>query len=1074
MPTLAPASPDIGNSPTLENLYKDLDLYMKELDKEVAAAAAAAATPSPPPAAVATTTATAAPQVNRHHTAKQPSFSFKIAGIIMDDMDGSSNSSTTTGTASTTQISSSEDQCHHDKYSRPPSIALLSELSRQFVQRVNVLVASRNIFCSTEYPKSFTGEEAVNMLILIIGHDWSRKEYRNLARLLMQVGTPPLFSPIAYSDKSLKNNTLYDSSKEAYTLNELAENEALAQSLVMPLMDCYTPYCVKGVSSGCYAPTCPNRGLQLLVKSNVINKELQRNISLTSSMASSQDTLVSRCWSNTVSRETLQKTPAKEMKRQEAIYELIYTEEDYVRDLNLLDELFAKPLLRAQCIEFDRRADFCNELFGNYAEIADIHRNMYRELRDYQLTSQETGFIDEIGSIVLRHVDHFMHAYTQYGPHFIMAEYTAKREAANNILFQNFIREKEKQAETRKLPFRHFIILPITRLQRYPLLLDAILKRTSIESERQTLTQCINRIKAVAATMDSLTVDAKKVLRIREINDKILFKPNHTPYDLELLNPGRQLIYEGPLKRRSHLVVESIDLHVFLFDHLLLMTKPKKNGSCTVDHYIVSKNPIPLNLLVVHDVAENFIFSTFRSNNTTKGTCASVSSLIPTTATSSSSSPLTPASTPISEAAAAALTPNSQYINQSSLNIRHLGRHGGEYILYTETPSLRLIWKQKIIRAQADLVIKQEPDNAFKVSTISDTKFALSGSVNNYGKVTCIATFVGSKGTKMVVLGTQQGIWMGKEGDTNGLTRVLMVNDVAQIGVLEAQNILLVLADKVLTAYPLVQLDPTSPFHISMTSTKSSVSFRVLTNHVSFFNSGTCNGRTLIVTMKRKGPDSHFKAFEPMCGDLNEPRNAKYLVTKKSSFMSKPPPAWFKIYKEFYIGTLSVAVHFLKSKVLVACSRGFEVIDLDHLSEVKPNLPDLEHRDFNFVATSDAKPLNMFKCEDNFLMCYDQFAFLITTHGDYVRKFKRIDWEGHPHAVAYHYPYVLAFDHRFIEIRHVETGKLAQVIVGDNTRLLTSSFSNTNPIAPEIFGLITHPFRTEYQHIFKLEPLFSS
>ena len=40
-----------------------------------------------------------------------------------------------------------------------------------------------------------------------------------------------------------------------------------------------------------------------------------------------------------MSRETLQKTPAKEMKRQEAIYELIFTEEDYVRDLNLLDEV---------------------------------------------------------------------------------------------------------------------------------------------------------------------------------------------------------------------------------------------------------------------------------------------------------------------------------------------------------------------------------------------------------------------------------------------------------------------------------------------------------------------------------------------------------------------------------------------------------------------------------------------------------------------------------------------------------------------------------------------------------------
>lgn len=35
--------------------------------------------------------------------------------------------------------------------------------------------------------------------------------------------------------------------------------------------------------------------------------------------------------------------------------------------------------------------------------------------------------------------------------------------------------------------------------------------------------------------------------------------------------------------------------------------------------------------------------------------------------------------------------------------------------------------------------------------------------------------------------------------------------------------------------------------------------------------------------------------------------------------------------------------------------------------------------------------------------------------------FSRIEWEGHAHAVAYQYPYVIAFDHRFIEIRHVET-----------------------------------------------------
>lgn len=38
-------------------------------------------------------------------------------------------------------------------------------------------------------------------------------------------------------------------------------------------------------------------------------------------------------------REILQNTPESEIKRQEAIHEIIYTEEDYVRDLNLLEEV---------------------------------------------------------------------------------------------------------------------------------------------------------------------------------------------------------------------------------------------------------------------------------------------------------------------------------------------------------------------------------------------------------------------------------------------------------------------------------------------------------------------------------------------------------------------------------------------------------------------------------------------------------------------------------------------------------------------------------------------------------------
>lgn len=1003
--------------------------------------------------------------------AKQPSFSFHIVTseppFIEEESSSNNSSMTSAATILSRQGSSSTSSAAHKRnisflnmthsihfsLHKEPVLtnALMSELSSRFITQIKTLTDSRDIFCSAEYPTSFTGEEAVDIIAALANDGWARKDCRTLARSFMQAD-PPIFIPVAYSDKSIKHNTLYDSPKEAYTLvQQEAVDAGTMNGVVTSLTDCYTPMCIKGVSNGCYAPTCPNKGSQLLSKSNIVNKELQRNISLSSSVASSQDTFVSRCWSNTVSRETRQKTPIKEIKRQEAMCELIYTEEDYVRDLNLLDDLFAKPLLTAQCIEPERRASFCSQVFGNYLTITELHRQMYRELRDHQLTSLEDGgFVDALGNILLKYVDQFMQAYTDYAQHFIFAEYTAKQEMAHNMLFQNFIREKEKQAEMRKLPFRHFIILPITRLQRYPLLLDAIYKKTDDDvPEKQKLAQCIECVTKVAKEMDRLMLDAKQALRIRQIHDMIRFKPGYDKVDLDLLNPCRKLVYEGPLKRRSsNLIVDSVELHVFLFDHMLVMTKPAKKLQ-TIEAFTVSKKPIPLNLLMVEDVAENFIYSTFRSS-TVKSP-----STIPTAAATAAPQATIDAST----------QQQQQLINQSSLLIRHLGRHGGEYVLYAEKPSSRYIWKSKLQQAQTDLELKEQPSNVFKLSTVNDAAFNLSG---NNGKVTCAAPFVGEGGRKMVALGTQQGVWMGKEsGETNSFSRVLSVTDVSQIAVLPAQSILLVLADKVLTAYPLAQLDP----YVKQDSKRKANATRVLSSNASYFNTGTCNGRTLVITMKRKGSDSHFKAHEPTCGDLKDPKNSKLLATK-TSFMSKPP-AWFKIYKEFYIGMDSTAVHFLKSKVLVACQRGYEVIDLERLNEVSTNFPDLNHRDYQFLVGDLPKPISIFRCnEKNFLLCYDRFAFRMTTHGDYVKDgYKRIEWESNPISVAFHYPYVLAFDSKFIEVRHAETGQLVQIIRGNNTRYLPSAINNTNATSTAIYCSATHQFKPENQFIFKLEPI---
>jgi hypothetical protein len=98
--------------------------------------------------------------------------------------------------------------------------------------------------------------------------------------------------------------------------------------------------------------------------------------------------------------------------------------------------------------------------------------------------------------------------------------------------------------------------------------------------------------------------------------------------------------------------------------------------------------------------------------------------------------------------------------------------------------------------------------------------------------------------------------------------------------------------------------------------------------------------------------------------------------------------------------------------------------------------------------------MGMFRSSENeFLLCYDgkdtlgcspfavspflsEFGLYVNRHGDPSRTKGTIEWEGTAEHVAWHPPYILIFDSRFIEVRHVETGRLCQVIAGHDLRCI--------------------------------------
>ena len=75
-----------------------------------------------------------------------------------------------------------------------------------------------------------------------------------------------------------------------------------------------------------------------------------------------------------------------------------------------------------------------------------------------------------------------------------------------------------------------------------------------------------------------------------------------------------------------------------------------------------------------------------------------------------------------------------------------------------------------------------------------------------------------------------------------------------------------------------------------------------------------------------------------------------------------------------------------------------------------------------------------------------EFGLYVDRHGDPSRTVQTIEWEGTAEHVAWHPPYVLLFDSRFIEIRHVETGRLAQIIPGDDVRCIWDGRGTTTNV----------------------------
>ncbi|XP_029663245.1 uncharacterized protein LOC115235535 [Formica exsecta] len=207
------------------------------------------------------------------------------------------------------------------------------------------------------------------------------------------------------------------------------------------------------------------------------------------------------------------KCSKKRAERKEIITEIVETEQKYGRDLQIILEEFHRPMLRAGLLTSEQ----LTAIFLNVEELLEHNVVLAEKLKDSVELAQESGDEDlltvDLGKIFLES-ERMLHAFESY----------CTRQGSASLLLQNLEKEKEllriflrvSQMENtvlRRMNLNSFLMVPVQRVTKYPLLLARLLKATpsvrpDIQEPKKRLKQAQTNIEL---HLEHMNAEAKDV-----------------------------------------------------------------------------------------------------------------------------------------------------------------------------------------------------------------------------------------------------------------------------------------------------------------------------------------------------------------------------------------------------------------------------------------------------------------------------------------------------------------------------------------------------------------------------------
>ncbi|ESO12999.1 hypothetical protein HELRODRAFT_159593 [Helobdella robusta] len=236
------------------------------------------------------------------------------------------------------------------------------------------------------------------------------------------------------------------------------------------------------------------------------------------------------------------------------------------------------------------------ELFGNLDEVCLVTHTFCTEFIEMLLMeATET----EVGQtiVLLKALSRFCQL-TRDGE--VYHEYCLNYSKAIVCLEQlrkseDFVRFEKwciRDPRCHRLHLTDLLISPMQHCTKVPLLLSNIIKYTNDDEDKRVIRMTSQKLEASLKNLEAKMTWLKNFERMQEIQRQVIWLPitelepksyipefirpllNHQPCERLLANPTRQLVHEGPVCLLE--VSKTVDMYMFLFDDILLLTKIKK------------------------------------------------------------------------------------------------------------------------------------------------------------------------------------------------------------------------------------------------------------------------------------------------------------------------------------------------------------------------------------------------------------------------------------------------------------------------------------------------------------------